>query len=504
MDDFLRLVTSDFERIASNTGFRFNQYNGSIDEEYLEEFVINDIVDNTDVKSLSKLVASVLSYNIEKMSVSKKFFRLSQLIIDFLLHYKNHSTFKFNKNVDSMVLCEFCGEIFLDISYLKYHCFLRHKLHSCTFTKSPDNEYVDSLKSEILQLQTQLKDITLTLESKLKNTQMHIDKHDLSNCNSVHKNKLSYHLILQPGDNPMQIQETYWKQKYETLKENYNTLKNEYEKIQSSAKSKTILDHKYQQCDFYKSEKSSKCIQTNILIEKSTPVCSPKRPPRRIDVIPVDEYKRICSMDISDIDQTNLDGYQCNDNLSSDKDFYELKKLRLEARMNIDDNNVCENLSEPLLSSDLGNSIKFVLILGQTRVNELYKNASLMDLIKFEIKDLVNKRLEDHYSFVDRMDESVKQDTCLHEKIENQMCSEVSICEDNKNEPHSSSEVDSIKTSVQKNKTVMSKLKKKAKHLSNIFSPSTKTKIIEVHPSTTQNPEISQSNEQCNNDNGNA
>lgn len=67
-----------------------------------------------------------------------------------------------------MVLCEFCGEIFLDISYLKYHCFLRHKLHSCTFTKSPDNEYVDSLKSEILQLQTQLKDITLTLESKLK------------------------------------------------------------------------------------------------------------------------------------------------------------------------------------------------------------------------------------------------------------------------------------------------------------------------------------------------
>jgi len=38
MDDFLRLVTSDFERIASNTGFRFNQYNGSVDWEYLGNF----------------------------------------------------------------------------------------------------------------------------------------------------------------------------------------------------------------------------------------------------------------------------------------------------------------------------------------------------------------------------------------------------------------------------------------------------------------------------------
>lgn len=133
--------------------------------------------------------------------------------------------------------------------------------------------------------------------------------------------------------------------------------------------------------------------------------------------MPVDEYKGICSMDISDIDQTNLDGYQCNDNLSSDKDFYELKKLRLEARMNIDDNNICENLSEPLLSSDLADSIKIVLILGQTRVNELFKNASLMDLIQFEIKDLVNKRLEEYYSFLDGMDESVEQDNCLHEKV---------------------------------------------------------------------------------------
>jgi len=37
----------------------------------------------------------------------------------------------------------------------------------------------------------------------------------------------------------MQIQEMYWKQKYESLEENYNTLKNEYEVNQNSSKSKT-------------------------------------------------------------------------------------------------------------------------------------------------------------------------------------------------------------------------------------------------------------------------
>jgi len=65
----------------------------------VEEFNVNDVIEKADVKSLSMLVASVLSYNIEKMSASKKIFRLSQLIIDFLLHYKKHSTFKFNDKV---------------------------------------------------------------------------------------------------------------------------------------------------------------------------------------------------------------------------------------------------------------------------------------------------------------------------------------------------------------------------------------------------------------------
>lgn len=67
-----------------------------------------------------------------------------------------------------MALCELCGKMFMDVSYLKYHCFRQHKLNSCTFTSSPENENVDSLKSEILRLQTQLKEITLTFENKLK------------------------------------------------------------------------------------------------------------------------------------------------------------------------------------------------------------------------------------------------------------------------------------------------------------------------------------------------
>lgn len=37
----------------------------------------------------------------------------------------------------------------------------------------------------------------------------------------------------------MQIQEMYWKQKYNDLEKNYITLKNEYEKEQNTAKIKT-------------------------------------------------------------------------------------------------------------------------------------------------------------------------------------------------------------------------------------------------------------------------
>lgn len=65
----------------------------------VDRIVVDDIVENADVQNLSMLVSSVLSYNIEKMNVSKKIFRLSQLIIDFLLHYKKNSNFKLNDKV---------------------------------------------------------------------------------------------------------------------------------------------------------------------------------------------------------------------------------------------------------------------------------------------------------------------------------------------------------------------------------------------------------------------
>ena len=67
-----------------------------------------------------------------------------------------------------MALCELCGKMFIDVSYLKYHCFRRHKLNTCAFTFSLENEHVESLKSEIFKLQTQLKEITSTFENKLK------------------------------------------------------------------------------------------------------------------------------------------------------------------------------------------------------------------------------------------------------------------------------------------------------------------------------------------------
>lgn len=71
----------------------------------VEGAVVDDIFEKADVKSLSTLLASVLSYNIEKMSVSKKIFRFSQLIIDFLLHCKKHSTSKFNEKVRLILSC---------------------------------------------------------------------------------------------------------------------------------------------------------------------------------------------------------------------------------------------------------------------------------------------------------------------------------------------------------------------------------------------------------------
>jgi len=97
-------------------------------------------------------------------------------------------------------------------------------------------------------------------------------------------------------------------------------------------------------------------------------------------------------MDIPDIDQTNLECHLWHGNESLDRDFYELNKLRLEARMNITENNICEEYS------DYVDSIKIVIVLGETRVNELIRNGPLMDSIKLEVKKLVNKKLKECYN----------------------------------------------------------------------------------------------------------
>lgn len=66
-----------------------------------------------------------------------------------------------------MTLCELCGKLFIDVSYLKYHCFRRHQLNFCTYMSPSENNNVESLKLEILQLQTQLKEMKSNFQVKM-------------------------------------------------------------------------------------------------------------------------------------------------------------------------------------------------------------------------------------------------------------------------------------------------------------------------------------------------
>lgn len=52
--------------------------------------------------------------------------------------------------------------MFIDIPSLKNYCFRQHEFGSCIYFPS-NNEDVESLKAEIVQLQTQLKVIKSTL-----------------------------------------------------------------------------------------------------------------------------------------------------------------------------------------------------------------------------------------------------------------------------------------------------------------------------------------------------
>lgn len=65
-----------------------------------------------------------------------------------------------------MALCEFCGKMFADLNYLKYHCFRRHGINSCTSLNLSENEYIKNLKLEIVQLQTNLEKMSLTVKTK--------------------------------------------------------------------------------------------------------------------------------------------------------------------------------------------------------------------------------------------------------------------------------------------------------------------------------------------------
>lgn len=167
------------------------------------------------------------------------------------------------------------------------------------------------------------------------------------------------------------------------------------------------MHNKYQQCDLNNIQKYSKYVQTQSLIENST---SPKRPSRKIDVM----YNT--NNDISDKNNVNSIHHGYNVDVSLDRDFHELTKLKQEAHMNIIENNICEDYSELLWSSDYVDSIKFVLKLEQGQVNELFKNVQLMDLITFDIKELVNKRLEEYYLVLNKNDEP---DNILYSKVPN-------------------------------------------------------------------------------------
>lgn len=67
-----------------------------------------------------------------------------------------------------MALCELCGKMFVDMNYLKYHCFRRHKINSCSYTSTSEDQLVESLKSEIVQLQTQLEEIKSNFQNKFQ------------------------------------------------------------------------------------------------------------------------------------------------------------------------------------------------------------------------------------------------------------------------------------------------------------------------------------------------
>lgn len=155
-----------------------------------------------------------------------------------------------------------------------------------------------------------------------------------------------------------------------------------------------VLDFQ-QQCDLCMVNKSSKYVQTESSIRNKVP----KRLPRNIDVIHETKNKIDC-IDMFDSTQMNLENQQRNSDDFSDRDFDELNQLRLEAKNNIAENNKMEDYSEPLLSCDYVDDYKIVITLRNTfQNNKLFENSFFLNLIKYDIKELINIRLEECNKF---------------------------------------------------------------------------------------------------------
>jgi len=67
-----------------------------------------------------------------------------------------------------MALCELCGKMFVDVRYLKFHCFRRHNLNSCIYSGSPKDKDNTNLKFKIVQLETQLKEMKSNSQNNLQ------------------------------------------------------------------------------------------------------------------------------------------------------------------------------------------------------------------------------------------------------------------------------------------------------------------------------------------------
>ncbi|XP_050437345.1 uncharacterized protein LOC126843689 isoform X2 [Adelges cooleyi] len=446
MNDCFQNGVIDLDLLSETNGFRFSQYSGPVDWENIEKIKVNDIVEKSDINGLLVLLNSILNYDVEKLSPSKKIFRLSQLIIDYLLYFSKSLSSKVNVNNTPNIQCELCGKQFSNTRYLHSHQIRRHKLDSCSNSCTNSfNEDIGSLKSELIELKSKL-NTRLEVQNQSQTSAENIMTQPNFDCGDIHKNKLLYH----PGDNPMQTQEMYWIQKYKCLEEKYNKLQHDCNNYQMLRKSPCVQDS-YQQCNLYGTENCSKYIQTDSVLLNSNTKSVPEKLSQLNNEYLLDSPNRRVNNLTQDLvqgeDKPGLDNHLWNDEERLDRDFYELKKLRLEACMNRVSYDTSPDCSVSLLPAD---RITFILVLGKSIVNELFKNNGVLDLIKCDVKDIVTKRLEDYFSYNDNALTEEKDIVNNSSLIEKDSINEITTANDEVAE----------KKQHKDNVTVLSKLKK--------------------------------------------